>query len=387
MDLSNGKVQQLLRQIEQESGGVPIEALMQNGKMPELLRQIQQDCGDKPSTVPDGGQEVTPHAGFVVKTTDQDKRKVFINICGSDKIPEEAKTFLESADMSGAQQHVEALNLPLSLGETKHENDKQGEPCKVYDVVFNDEALKQAKAFRQFKVFIISLSMGWIQQQKKTTLDPKYKLPKMPYKGEHITKQIMRMKKKSLVTDMGDVVEDPEFPLLTKRRPITVPGPPKHINKVRPDSAQTATNSMQAQKNKEASSAKQADKEPAVATPSGLLELTSAVDYIGRPIEHILVTLDLPRASSSATLAEAVAEIAGNHLHIAMQGYKPLDVQLPFAVSAQRASASLSQDGRQLCLKLPYLPCKAFIQQLHKSKQQLVELADLSYDSYLELEP
>jgi len=64
------------------------------------------------------------------------------------QIPEEAKTFLESADMSGAQQNVEALNLPLSLGETKHENDKQGEPCTVYDVVFNDEALKQAKAFR-----------------------------------------------------------------------------------------------------------------------------------------------------------------------------------------------------------------------------------------------
>lgn len=240
-------------------------------------------------------------------------------------------------------------------------------------------------------MFIISLSMGWIQQQKKTLLDPKYKLPKMPYKGNCITKQIMRMKKKSLVTDMGDVVEDPEFPLLTKRRPITVPGPPKGMNKVRPDSAQAATNSVQAQKSQEASSAKQADKEPAAATPSGrlegLLELTSAVDYIGRPIEHILVTLDLPHASTSATLAEAVAEIAGSHLHIAMQGYKPLDVQLPFAVSAEGASASLSQDSRQLCLKLPYLPCKALIQQLHKSKQQQVELADLSYDSYLELEP
>ena len=65
------------------------------------------------------------------------------------QIPDEAKAFLESADMSSdAQQQVEALNLPLSLGETKHETDKQGEPCTVYDVVFNDEALKQAKAFR-----------------------------------------------------------------------------------------------------------------------------------------------------------------------------------------------------------------------------------------------
>ncbi len=92
------------------------------------------------------------------------------------------------------------------------------------------------------------------------------------------------------------------------------------------------------------------------------------MEYIGRPIEHILVTLDLPHASSSATLAEAVAEIAGNHLHIAMQGCKPLDIQLPFAVSAEGASASLSQDSRQLCLKLPYLPCKAFIQQVRCSR-------------------
>ena len=40
-----------------------MEALMQNGKVQELFRQIQQDSGDKPSTVPNGGQEVTPHAG------------------------------------------------------------------------------------------------------------------------------------------------------------------------------------------------------------------------------------------------------------------------------------------------------------------------------------
>lgn len=126
---------------------------------------------------------------------------------------------------------------------------------------------------RQFKVFIISLSMGWIQQQKKTKLDAKYKLPKMPYKGERIAKQIMRMKRKSLVTDMGDVVEDPEFPLLTKRRPITVPGPPKGSTTVRPDSAQTATASGQSGQSQDASSAEKTLIEPAAAavscTPQG----------------------------------------------------------------------------------------------------------------------
>ena len=63
------------------------------------------------------------------------------------QMPDEAKAFLESA-ASSSEQQAEALNLPLSLGETKLETDKQGEPCTVYDVVFNDDALKQAKAFR-----------------------------------------------------------------------------------------------------------------------------------------------------------------------------------------------------------------------------------------------
>ena len=64
------------------------------------------------------------------------------------QIPDEARAFLESTSMSESQQHLEALKLPLSLGETKLEVDKQGEPCTVYDVVFNDAALKQAKVFR-----------------------------------------------------------------------------------------------------------------------------------------------------------------------------------------------------------------------------------------------
>lgn len=111
-------------------------------------------------------------------------------------------------------------------------------------------------ACRHFKVFVITLSMGWIQQQKKTTLDAKYKLPKMPYKGDRISTQIMRIQQKSLVTEMQDMVEEPEFPLLTKRRPITVPGPPKGTT-VRPDSAQAATSSSQPQQSQDVSSSQQ----------------------------------------------------------------------------------------------------------------------------------
>ena len=56
-------------------------------------------------------QEITPEAGFVVKCRDDNNRKIFINMCGSErvhapgnwqkgKIPENVLSKLESADIS-----------------------------------------------------------------------------------------------------------------------------------------------------------------------------------------------------------------------------------------------------------------------------------------------
>ena len=70
-------------------------------------------------------------------------------LCARLQIPAEAKAFLEStASSPDALPNIEALELPVSLGETKCEVDKQGEPCTVYDMVFNEDAIKQAKTFR-----------------------------------------------------------------------------------------------------------------------------------------------------------------------------------------------------------------------------------------------
>ena len=143
-----------------------------------------------------------------------------------------------------------------------------------------------------------------------------------------------------------------------------------------------------------------------------------------------MVTVDLPPGPTPESLANMTAEVAGDHVHISMPGFKPLDIHLPFAVSAAGATAEFAKGNRQLCLKLPYLPAKSFIEQvrcvqqwsvayvccsvhdmpdygcdcviyepmkcllsmqfvlqLRTCKQQQAELTDLSYDSYLELEP
>lgn len=70
--------------------------------------------------------------------------------CDGMQMPDEAKQFLESAVVpsDASKPEVESCRFPLSLGEAKLETDKQGELCTVYDVVYNDQALTQAKAFR-----------------------------------------------------------------------------------------------------------------------------------------------------------------------------------------------------------------------------------------------
>ena len=86
--VDKSKLQQLLQHIRQESGcksalasrppctdgtclsslasGAMPEELMDEGNLQQLLQQIEQDTGSKTSRIPEGGQEVTPTAGYVV---------------------------------------------------------------------------------------------------------------------------------------------------------------------------------------------------------------------------------------------------------------------------------------------------------------------------------
>jgi hypothetical protein len=114
---------------------------------------------------------------FVIKTVDDKGGKVFINICGSDKVappgarwvdgqvPEEVQRALDQGNEAdeAAQQ---ALRCPISLGEPRVDMDRKGEACTVFDCVFNDEVASTAsKGHRQLKNFIIELALGWIQHK------------------------------------------------------------------------------------------------------------------------------------------------------------------------------------------------------------------------------
>ena len=92
--------------------------------------------------------------------------------------------------------------------------------------------------------------------------------------------------------------------------------------------------------------------------------MTSTVDFTGKPVKNILVTINLAKPAAAKQLAETAIEVAGDHLYVQSPGHRSLELQLPFSVSAQGATAFWEKETQQLCLNLPYLSCRDLFQQV-----------------------
>jgi PIH1 N-terminal domain len=80
----------------------------------------------------------------------------------------------------------EALRFPLACGELRAEADKAGAPCVVVDCVLHPDVLAGAAACRPLKAFLIELALDWVGRKHGLQLDPKFRLPKMAYKGAQV---------------------------------------------------------------------------------------------------------------------------------------------------------------------------------------------------------
>lgn len=62
-------------------------------------------------------------------------------------------------------EQVEALRIPISVGEQNLDLDKQGNPCTVVDCILNLDIAKQTKSFRNLKTFIIDIVFEWVEEK------------------------------------------------------------------------------------------------------------------------------------------------------------------------------------------------------------------------------
>ncbi|KXZ46064.1 hypothetical protein GPECTOR_47g339 [Gonium pectorale] len=383
-------------------------------------------------------EEITPEPGFVIKTSDTASgMKVFINVCSHDRVaapggwaggvmPDEVATALEkmqgadgdaaAAAMSAGE--LEALRFPLAAGPPRPDADRQGQPCSVADVVFNTDVVRAAAAARRLKALLIEIAMGHVGSKLGLSLDERYKLPKMRYKGEVVASQRIRAddKRKKLVTELRDIDEEPSFPLRPTKAPQPPPPAPQQQAKVAAAAAGPGPGSAAAAS---AASAGRATAPPAAAGTSGKAAATSPapssaaalmesgpgrgaggvkVEYEGRPVEWIRVTLDLPpdvsRPTGPSAAAGLAVEVAGRSLFVRCPGHPELTVPLLFAASAGGAAASAEVQPPAapgapytLVIRLPY---KSLDEHLADAQAQApLSFGQLSFASraLLELEP
>lgn len=168
------------------------EKMLQEGIAPEMSAPLDEVDHE-------GGITTRPEPGFVVKTRDNASgAKVFINIVSSPHI--EAPHMKSYVELEGEQ----GCRVPLSIGTPVEDFDKKGEPCVSYDVVANPEVVEQCSTEPAFREQVVQLCLAAVAQKYKIELDPRFKLPKIKYKGTSVQLQRIRKKKESQIQEVDD---------------------------------------------------------------------------------------------------------------------------------------------------------------------------------------
>lgn len=274
----------------------------------------------------------------------------------------------------------------------------------------------------------VSAEMLPFQKQVGLELDPQYKLPKMRYKGGTPPPQFIRMQggpgggaaggssgggsgagpaaggaasaaeapavgqagagsrgstaanSKPLIAEVGsDGEEPPAFALLASKRQARQRQAP-----VQAQQQQPTADAPQAQRD----SGLQPSTEQQPAAP---VQLLPQIEYVGKPATEVCIRLQLPAAAAAAAqqdLETISTAVCAETVRVEAPGCAPLEVRLPFAVSAAGGSAELrptagsisrggSSDGgkasgsggsgAQLVLRLPYHPFSSVLEELRQA--------------------
>ena len=138
------------------------------------LRQLEYE-NKVESVYGKGVQLVIPAAGFVVKTTDEATgRKVFVNVCHSDKC-EDAK----GSKVAGGMQ----WQVPHTLGGCHEETDKSGATCDAYDFVVSTHTFELCQRDDRIKNMVVETAIEAVNRAHDRKCPLRYTLPRKTFMG------------------------------------------------------------------------------------------------------------------------------------------------------------------------------------------------------------
>lgn len=298
------------------------------------------------------GMDVTfihPEPGYVLKTSQNDDKKIFINICKNENIE---KPKFDTATKDGKRgMH---WSIPHSFSKPRTVLDRAKNQCEVYDFVVHHDTYRMSETNQRFKNMVEDTAIDGIERTFAVTIDRKnIKKPKMSYKGTPEA-TIMRKKKPNFKKEetISDVIPDLKYP----------------YDKL---SSEEKTREMKesAQKKKEKTEketkgilkAKEGDdmyKTPKFILkhqkPVDLQDFLDASEVKTRPT-NLLIEIFLPLISSGTDI-----DLDIQRKQLILQTEKPakykLILDLPFPVEEEDGTAKFEKDLQKLRVVLPVVP-------------------------------
>lgn len=287
-------------------------------------REIEQYERERGTAV----QFVRPVPGYVIKTSADGVRKVFVNICTCDVLQKPTSRRVSGGDH---------WSLPNCLSPAREDYDKARKPCDVFDVIFHPDVLELAKRGVNLKNMVEDTALSMIEKNNDVVLDKtNLKYPKISYKGFARPLAIRNQIKDFQRSAEPDSTDIPQFPYnppvdrpiqhhdlgtLKQKSLFTVP---KYVIKQRTDiDIQEHGYNMNC-------------------------KLNAAIP------KELIVEINLPLLDSSANVELDVLPKSLKLICHKPSKYK-LEINLPYNVLEEDGSAKFDQSTKKLIVTLPVL--------------------------------
>ncbi|CAL5220844.1 g2928 [Coccomyxa viridis] len=334
-----------------------------------------------------GAPVITPKPGFVVKATDPSGQKFFLNMCTSEHVispaswqkhqgDEKFRQRIEEAVKVAPGEGSELLRFPMSLGDPRQDKDHSGQPCTVLDIVFSPQTMDMAEHSRPLKNFLVELALAWAARAHALELggSGQWKLPRMRYKGDTVKPQRLRLQRNE---PNLEEIKQPSTALreLQQAAAKTSQGAGVHLKQAATAPKRSTTagktprplpNASQEKQPQPAAKKEQSSKQ--AVQDDGGKPLRHTVEFHGRPVESVTVTVDLEphngrATSSSVAVGNPLVTVRRDQVYVEMHGREPLHIDLPFGVDAQQGKAHHMDAEQRLILELPYKPYRSFTEE------------------------
>ncbi|ORY97937.1 pre-RNA processing PIH1/Nop17-domain-containing protein [Syncephalastrum racemosum] len=148
---------------------------------------------------------IQPEPGFVIKThilrskKSKPKTRVYVNVCHAADIPP-PPVMPESQIQKAMNAEPDATyRVPLSLTPPRYEQDESGNTIMIADACINTQAYLRTERDLDYRLYIIELSIEWVEEKEDLELSREFSMPSIRSKGT-IPPRTLRLPKPALIS-------------------------------------------------------------------------------------------------------------------------------------------------------------------------------------------